>query len=182
MNKRYFAFLATFLFILSSVVHSENTSLQKKQDETLIKPNEEIVRIYKKRKLIFNTLLALPFVSVGSVLLSTCGYRVRKKCQKEKEERDKRQKDDLHKKNYQNYLNTMYKIENGIYTPLKGNEEDHRCPICFEDLKGEKVCLTPCKHVFCRGCLERWFDKNLGDIFFPCPVCRKEIHKEIFAN
>jgi hypothetical protein len=39
------------------------------------------------------------------------------------------------------------------------------CPICFESLKNEFVCRTPCGHEFCLKCILDLKQNN-------CPICR----------
>ncbi len=44
-------------------------------------------------------------------------------------------------------------------------EEPVRCPICMEEVREHRI--LPCKHVFCKDCINRWLvSKN------SCPVCR----------
>ena len=50
-------------------------------------------------------------------------------------------------------------------TTVAGNP----CPICFEVSFQWKI--TPCKHVFCVACLERWTERGNGT----CPICRRVI-------
>jgi|TARA_Y100000389_G_C17308198_1_gene436545 hypothetical protein len=45
------------------------------------------------------------------------------------------------------------------------------CPICFDNLNIENECITNCHHIFCKQCLDNWFDK--GKI--TCPNCRENI-------
>jgi len=46
------------------------------------------------------------------------------------------------------------------------------CPICFE--RAEKIYVTPCKHKFCRQCIDIWKDETLST---PpsCPTCRASL-------
>ncbi len=48
------------------------------------------------------------------------------------------------------------------------------CPICFETIK---TCVSlPCKHTFCKECLETYFTKLLIDNqTVRCPCCRADI-------
>ena len=34
------------------------------------------------------------------------------------------------------------------------------CPICFNDIISEKECITDCNHIFCKDCLNNWFEKK----------------------
>ena len=45
------------------------------------------------------------------------------------------------------------------------------CPICFDKINRENECVTNCHHIFCKRCLDNWFDK--GKI--SCPNCRENI-------
>ena len=46
---------------------------------------------------------------------------------------------------------------------------DLQCPICLEVLSAVTT-ATPCKHVFCRACLDQWVLENPS---LPvCPMCR----------
>ena len=45
------------------------------------------------------------------------------------------------------------------------------CPICFDKINRENECITNCHHIFCKQCLDNWFDK--GKI--TCPNCRENI-------
>ena len=46
-------------------------------------------------------------------------------------------------------------------------EDGSICPVCFTNKKSV-ICL-PCKHFFCKYCLDKVLDKAI------CPVCRAEI-------
>uniref|UniRef100_A0A061RNG7 RING-type E3 ubiquitin transferase n=1 Tax=Tetraselmis sp. GSL018 TaxID=582737 RepID=A0A061RNG7_9CHLO len=51
------------------------------------------------------------------------------------------------------------------------------CPICLNDILDpkEKAVVTPCFHVFCRSCLQRWLQqKNL------CPLCKGRVRTYIY--
>jgi len=45
------------------------------------------------------------------------------------------------------------------------------CPICWEEKKMKLMCMTNCKHVFCKLCSVKLFVNNLGK----CAMCRKNI-------
>ncbi|GFP86204.1 E3 ubiquitin-protein ligase ring1 [Phtheirospermum japonicum] len=52
--------------------------------------------------------------------------------------------------------------------------DDQHCVICLEDWEiGEKVKEMPCKHRFCKGCIEKWLRAHGS-----CPVCRYEMPVE----
>ncbi|OHS99574.1 hypothetical protein TRFO_33942 [Tritrichomonas foetus] len=45
------------------------------------------------------------------------------------------------------------------------------CPICLSQIEaGEDTMVTPCRHCFHQGCLERWMEEKLV-----CPVCRTRL-------
>jgi len=46
------------------------------------------------------------------------------------------------------------------------------CPICFESLKSQFICKTPCGHDFCLKCI-----LNLKDT--KCPICRGVFIKQL---
>lgn len=55
-------------------------------------------------------------------------------------------------------LNEKYRVENSI------KNED--CPICFE--KVEDYYTIPCKHLFCKECMKKWYYVNNS-----CPLCKQ---------
>lgn len=59
------------------------------------------------------------------------------------------------------------------YSELQEGSEENalECPVCKETYKQrDKMCLTPCKHVFHNECLEKWVA-----IAPTCPVCRNVV-------
>jgi Ring finger domain len=47
------------------------------------------------------------------------------------------------------------------------------CPICQDDIAPGAPCrTTPCRHVFCPGCIERWFESSKK-----CPVCMSDVEE-----
>lgn len=68
----------------------------------------------------------------------------------------------------------------------KKNEEEVTCPICLEEFnEDESVIELPCKHVFHKECIKKWFENNHS-----CPTCRKKIdlnsknqhNSDVFGN
>ncbi|KAJ3185232.1 hypothetical protein HDU85_001282 [Gaertneriomyces sp. JEL0708] len=59
------------------------------------------------------------------------------------------------------------------------NEEDYTCALCLSLL--HRPVRTICNHIFCQGCLKRWFE--VDDHLFasqqfdgkPCPLCRRTL-------
>ena len=43
------------------------------------------------------------------------------------------------------------------------------CTICLGEIISE--CITDCSHIFCKECLDKWFDRGNSS----CPMCRKSI-------
>ena len=61
------------------------------------------------------------------------------------------------------------------------NDEYHsnnECPICFSTIPKEQLYITNCNHVFCKYCLDKWFNKSK----FNCPSCRKNIYYIKYLN
>lgn len=45
---------------------------------------------------------------------------------------------------------------------------EESCRVCLEEfMKGERVTIMPCRHVFHEGCIETWLGTN-----HVCPICR----------
>ncbi|GFR51518.1 hypothetical protein Agub_g13934, partial [Astrephomene gubernaculifera] len=47
------------------------------------------------------------------------------------------------------------------------------CPICLEPLSASACCITRCRHIFCRPCLENVIARSAGP---GCPLCRAPLH------
>ena len=45
------------------------------------------------------------------------------------------------------------------------------CSICLSPIELEDLCTTDCNHIFCKECLDKWFDTHK----LSCPLCRSEI-------
>jgi hypothetical protein len=54
---------------------------------------------------------------------------------------------------------------------MKASSTD--CPICFEPKEQPLMCITDCKHVFCKGCIVKHFDRNPKR----CPMCRESVDR-----
>lgn len=50
------------------------------------------------------------------------------------------------------------------------NNNDEECSVCLSKLDNNSY-TTDCFHVFCKNCLEGWFDSNHNT----CPLCRSRI-------
>lgn len=48
-------------------------------------------------------------------------------------------------------------------------QTSNQCPICFECMHHAEK--TPCSHVFCTACLQKWRSKHAT-----CPICRASLH------
>lgn len=52
----------------------------------------------------------------------------------------------------------------------EGEEEDN-CSICLGTFKrNQHIRNLPCKHIFHRRCIDKWFDENVQ-----CPLCRADM-------
>jgi hypothetical protein len=66
-----------------------------------------------------------------------------------------------------------------------GKRDDTQCMVCFEPLGigGNSrgiVSVTPCGHLFCRGCMKGYVQEKLaesGNRRPPCMMCRKPVHE-----
>jgi len=45
------------------------------------------------------------------------------------------------------------------------------CSVCLGDISYNNLCKTECNHLFCKDCLDKWFNKNK----ISCPMCRNDI-------
>ena len=45
------------------------------------------------------------------------------------------------------------------------------CSICLDYITPEQLCTTNCNHIFCKQCLDTWFDRKR----LSCPMCRGDI-------
>ena len=69
-------------------------------------------------------------------------------------------------KNLEENFNKI-KIAKGIINVAGVGEDGTDCPICFDNKKSV-ICL-PCKHFFCKSCLDKIIEKQI------CPICRTKI-------
>ena len=65
------------------------------------------------------------------------------------------------------------------------------CPICLDSIGHASIKLTPCRHTFCRACVETYVEIELKQRHFPirCPVsgcgstlCRTELDRLVGAE
>ena len=57
------------------------------------------------------------------------------------------------------------------------NSEPQECTICFENFeRNERYRELPCKHLFHKRCVDKWFDKSVF-----CPMCRQDM-RELFSQ
>lgn len=54
--------------------------------------------------------------------------------------------------------------------PVLTGDPPESCAVCLYEFEEEEEirCLTNCKHIFHRGCLDRWMDHDQST----CPLCR----------
>ena len=69
-------------------------------------------------------------------------------------------------KNLEENFNKI-KFAKGIINAAGAGEDGTVCPICFDNKKSV-ICL-PCKHFFCKSCLDKIIEKEI------CPICRTKI-------
>jgi hypothetical protein len=51
------------------------------------------------------------------------------------------------------------------------------CPICYDSFEKKNLVKTPCDHLFCRKCLEKFFASNQRLV---CPLCRCDLSQMSF--
>lgn len=66
--------------------------------------------------------------------------------------------------------------EISIVSCLLTRRRGDNCAICLCQMKdmGDMAVATSCRHVFCRGCIVQWAQKNKT-----CPICRGSIDKTL---
>lgn len=75
--------------------------------------------------------------------------------------------------------NDKTKENNTMITNLNDDyDSNNECPICFNTIPKEQLYITNCNHVFCKSCLDKWFNKSK----FNCPSCRKNIYYVKYLN
>lgn len=47
-------------------------------------------------------------------------------------------------------------------------KNDVTCTVCYNTIDDKDKCTTNCNHIYCKGCLNKWFDR--GNV--ECPMCR----------
>ena len=47
----------------------------------------------------------------------------------------------------------------------------NECSICLKENLDEDKCVTNCSHIFCKECLDQWFDQGKSS----CPLCRRVV-------
>ncbi len=61
--------------------------------------------------------------------------------------------------------------QNTSKEPDVTDDDGPECTICFEKFeKNERYRELPCKHMFHKRCIDKWFDKSVN-----CPMCRQDI-------
>ncbi|XP_058739909.1 brassinosteroid-responsive RING protein 1-like [Vicia villosa] len=56
------------------------------------------------------------------------------------------------------------------FRELAGDSKTVECAVCLDEFSGEEEirCMTNCKHIFHRTCVDRWIDHDQKT----CPLCR----------
>jgi hypothetical protein len=70
------------------------------------------------------------------------------------------------------------KMSNNLINLNDEYHSNNECPICFNTISKEQLYITNCNHVFCKSCLDKWFNKSK----FNCPSCRKNIYYVKYLN
>lgn len=69
---------------------------------------------------------------------------------------------------YRNFLNMIDTINNAT------TEND--CPICYDTIKNNNMCVTMCCHIFCNECIKNIFKLSVKDTI-KCPHCSHVLKK-----
>ena len=52
------------------------------------------------------------------------------------------------------------------------------CIVCYNDIDDKDKCITNCNHIYCKDCLNVWFDR--GNV--ECPMCRVPVKSYLNDN
>jgi len=52
------------------------------------------------------------------------------------------------------------------------------CIVCYNDIAYKDKCITNCNHIYCKDCLNVWFDR--GNV--ECPMCRVPVKSYLNDN
>jgi hypothetical protein len=55
---------------------------------------------------------------------------------------------------------------------------DNTCIVCYNDIDDKDKCITNCNHIYCKDCLNVWFDR--GNV--ECPMCRVPVKSYLNDN
>ena len=55
---------------------------------------------------------------------------------------------------------------------------DVTCIVCYNTIETENICKTNCNHIYCKDCLNVWFDRGNVD----CPMCRDPVKSYLNDN
>jgi SNF2 family DNA or RNA helicase len=69
---------------------------------------------------------------------------------------------------YRNFLNMIDTINN--------TTSENDCPICYDSIKNDNMCITMCCHIFCNECIKSIFKINNRDTI-KCPHCSHLLKK-----
>ena len=48
---------------------------------------------------------------------------------------------------------------------------NNTCIVCYNTIEKGNICTTNCNHIYCKSCLNEWFDRGNID----CPMCREPV-------
>lgn len=61
-------------------------------------------------------------------------------------------------------------------------EENDICTICLEPWMSNNPRILQCRHVFCFGCIQQYYEANDSGLILSCPNCREEFDIDEMDN
>ncbi len=62
------------------------------------------------------------------------------------------------------------KLQSNNIDEYENEDENDICSICMNNLNGNSVIITNCKHKFHSKCISEWYIRNNS-----CPLCREKV-------